>query len=62
MKRKTLWLAAGAVIIGALAGLSFLRTTQGASSWTELGSVAGLKEQFNRDHGVARIVLLLSPT
>ena len=32
------------------------------SALTALGSVAELQQQFNADHGTARLVLLLSPT
>lgn len=36
--------------------------SRGESTWKELRTVAELRQQFNRDQGSIRIVLLLSPT
>lgn len=44
-------------VIGALAFRSRSEPT-----WTRMGTVEELRQQFNRDQGAIRVVLLLSPT
>lgn len=62
MKRN---FAIGAFALAGIA-LSFAAAlayrSRGESAWKEIRTVAELRQQFNRDHGSIRIVLLLSPT
>ena len=52
-------------VVAALAGLSLaavLQIADGESDWKGLSSIDVLRDQFNRDKGSIRILLLLSPT
>ncbi|MGH9320095.1 MAG: hypothetical protein ACRD21_08830 [Vicinamibacteria bacterium] len=62
MKRKTLIAISIAGALALLSGVAILLSSPGETTWKELHSTVELREQFNRDTGSTRIVLLLSPT
>jgi hypothetical protein len=61
VKRVILVLSLSTVVVVAMgAGYAWLRSSQ--SSLRDLRSLDELRDEFNRDRGKPRLVLLLSPT
>lgn len=59
MRRKHITLSIIAVVVLGIAGLIAYQFTGGRNFSSDM---AGLKEQFNRDKGKVRLLVLLSPT
>jgi hypothetical protein len=57
--RLTRFLAAGLVVLALLFAGGYLILSGGRDYSTDLG---GLRDQFNRDKGKVRLVMVLSPT